>query len=119
MRTLVMMSAAAAISLFLVSCGKNDKGSIPVAADTEAAVTEVSAAEKAEVDALGSDLVKLAELVDKSTGAKQQYAVDELAAAFDKAKPTDVEEVNEAFSALEKSGKAKITGFAAKTRLAK
>ena len=119
MRKIVMMSAAVAISLLLVSCGKNDKGIIPVAADTEAPVTEVSAAEKTEVDALGSDLVKLAELVDKSTGAKQLYAEDKLAIAFEQAKPADAKMVDEAFEVLRKPGKAKINDFAAKARLAK
>lgn len=107
------------MSLLLVSCGKNDKGIIPVAADTKAPVTEVSAAEKAEVDALGSDLLKLVEMVDNSEKTKQLYAENKLATAFDQASPVDAKTVDEAFAALKKPGWAKVRGFAARTRLAK
>ncbi len=117
MRKIVLACTVAGAALAMTACSEEAARVDPAKPEPTAVAAEATTEEKAEVDALGSDLVKLAEAVDTSTGLKQIYAEDKLTVAFGQA--TDAEAVNSAFSALDKPGKAKIAAMAAQARLKK
>ena len=101
--------------LALASCGSSKQEAATAAPDEGASEITASASDKAKVDAVGGDLVKLAKIVrSPGTPGEQLYAECKLVAAF--AATTDAKAAAEAFELLP-GGNAKIAGFGAKTRL--
>ena len=117
MEKIVFTVAAAAAVLALTACDK--KQAAPVAApETTSAVTEVSASEKAEIDTLGSDLLKLAEVVNTSSGAKRDYADTKLSRLLENTKDADL--VDQVFEKLlPGTGYAKGKALSVKLKLKK
>lgn len=117
MKKIAFVVAAAAAVLALTACDK--KQAAPVAApETTSTVTEVSASEKAEVDALGDDLLKLAEAVNTSSGAKRGYADTKLLGLLENTK--DAALVSQVFEKLlPGTGYAKGKALSVKLKLKK
>jgi hypothetical protein len=117
MRKIVLAASIIGILPCLSGCGSGEKAPTP-AANSSPTETSLSDADKAAVDALGSDLLKLADAVKNSTGAKQEYADHKLATLLTTA--TDAEAVDHVFDTLPPgSGYAKGAALSAKGRLKK
>lgn len=78
----IVLAAAVAGVFTLSACGKEAQKPVPQADPAKPAETPVSAADKAAVDALGTNIEKLADTYLSSTGPKQAYAEKQLIAAL-------------------------------------
>lgn len=85
----IVLAAAVAGVFTLSACGKEAQKPVPQADPAKPAETPVSAADKAAVDAVGGDILKLTDVYTASTGPKQAYAEKQLIAALKETKDTE------------------------------
>jgi hypothetical protein len=117
MKKIVLAAILMGTTLSLTAC-ENKQASAPTPSPAAEVVVSLSDADKAAIDALDVDLLKLAEVVKASTGAKREYADGKLAKLLPAA--TDAEMVSAVFDTLPVgSGYAKGAALSAKGRLKK
>lgn len=118
MRKIVLACAVAGAALAVTACSEEANPVGPAKPEPTAVAAEATAEEKAEIDALGSDLIKLAEAVNTSSGAKRDYADTKLLGLLENT--TDATLVDQVFEKLlPGTGYAKGKALSVKLKLKK
>ncbi len=98
MRKIVLACAVAGAALAVTACSEEANLVGPAKPEPAAVAAEATAEEKADIDKLGSDLIKLAEAVNTSSGAKRDYADTKLLGLLENT--TDAALVDQVFEKL-------------------